>query len=331
MRRTLILLFSFLISGCDWATHPVDAKFSTYLNRIANVQDAEPLPLNTNTNILLPTKRDLNFDIPLVTIGLLDSYELRKCELFNLIAEKNSVLGKVQDQFRNFDYQVQLIYGIDRCLLNEALSPALKAQLTQLASTKRNQLPMHFSNLVYTSDAMRSQLTAYEWINADNASISSTLLQAINQIDAAWHTTSEVTFTNTLNSVVPYQEVLEKEPAIGELSYSMLNASIKLNTITQQLKTYDERIICGQSRDTTKFKYLRNVFQQLFIEDIQAYLAKLDSVYLRIEPMIGFTQSAHPNFRYPIQAYHAQFRQSISAHVDYWKSLFARCGALPSR
>lgn len=331
MRRQLILLFSLLIFGCDWATHPVDAKFSTYLNRIANVQDSTPLSLDANTNIILPAKRDLSFDIPSVTIGLLDSYELRKCDLFNLIAEKNSVLGKVQDQFRNFDYQVQLIYGIERCLINENISPALKDQLTLLLSTKSKQLPLHFSNLVYTSDAMRAQLTAYEWVNTDNTSISSTLLRAINQIDAAWQTTNGVTFTDTLNSVVPYQEVLEKEPTIGALSYSMLNASIKLNTITEQLKMYDERIICGQSRDTTKFKYLRNVFQQLFIEDIQAYLAKLDSVYLRMEPMIVFTQSAHPNFSYPIQAHHTQFRRAISAHVEYWKTLFARCGSLPSR
>ncbi|QSA19926.1 DUF3080 family protein, partial [Vibrio furnissii] len=31
--------------------------------------------------------------------------ELRKCALFSLIAERNSVLGKVQDEFRRFDYE----------------------------------------------------------------------------------------------------------------------------------------------------------------------------------------------------------------------------------
>ncbi len=331
MRRTFIILSSLFIFGCDWSKSEVDDKFSTYLNRIANVQGSDALAFNDNINITLPTKRELTFNIPTVTIGLLDSYELRKCDLFNLIAERNSVLGKVQDQFRNFDYQVQLIYGIDNCLLNKNISSALKEQLTQLLETKINQLPLHFSNLIYTSEAMRSQLTAYQWVTNDNASISSELLQAFNQIDAAFQIREQVSSTDRLNSVVPHQEVLEKDPKIGELSYSMLNASRKLNVISQQLLLHDGAILCGQYRDTTKFKYLRNVFQQQFIDDIQPYLAKIDSAYMRLEPMLSFTQATHPDFNYPIQQHHSQFRQAIKDHVGYWKTLFQRCGALPNR
>lgn len=331
MRRTFIILSSLFIFGCDWSKSEVDDKFSTYLSRIANVQGSDALAFNDNINITLPTKRELTFNIPTVTIGLLDSYELRKCDLFNLIAERNSVLGKVQDQFRNFDYQVQLIYGIDNCLLNKNISSALKDQLTQLLETKINQLPLHFSNLIYTSEAMRSQLTAYQWVTNDNASISSELLQAFNQIDAAFQIREQVSSTDRLNSVVPHQEVLEKDPKIGELSYSMLNASRKLNVISQQLQLHDGAILCGQYRDTTKFKYLRNVFQQQFIDDIQPYLAKIDSAYMRLEPMLSFTQATHPDFTYPIQQHHAQFRQAIKDHVGYWKTLFQRCGALPNR
>jgi len=331
MRRTFIVLSSLFLFGCDWPKNEVDDKFSTYLNRIANVQGSDALAFNDNINITLPTKRELTFNIPTVTIGLLDSYELRKCDLFNLIAEKNSVLGKVQDQFRNFDYQVQLIYGIDNCLLNKNISSALKNQLTQLLETKINQLPLHFSNLIYTSEAMRSQLTAYQWVTNDNASISSELLQAFNQIDAAFQIREQVSSTDRLNSVTPHQEVLEKDPKIGELSYSMLNASIKLNVISQQLQLHDGTILCGQYRDTTKFKYLRNVFQQQFIDDIQPYLAKIDSAYMRLEPMLSFTQATHPDFAYPIKQHHSQFRQAIKDHVGYWKTLFQRCGALPNR
>ncbi|KOO03469.1 DUF3080 domain-containing protein [Vibrio nereis] len=330
MRRTFIILSSLFIFGCDWSKSEVDDKFSTYLSRIANVQGSDALAFKDNINITLPTKRELTFNIPTVTIGLLDSYELRKCDLFNLIAERNSVLGKVQDQFRNFDYQVQLIYGIDNCLLNKNISSALKDQLTQLLETKINQLPLHFSNLIYTSEAMRSQLTAYQWVTNDNASISSELLQAFNQIDAAFQIREQVSSTDRLNSVVPHQEVLEKDPKIGELSYSMLNASIKLNVISQQLQLHDGAILCGQYRDTTKFKYLRNVFQQQFIDDIQPYLAKIDSAYMRLEPMLSFTQATHPDFTYPIQQHHSQFRQAIKDHVGYWKTLFQRCGALPN-
>lgn len=111
MRIITILLTTFAIAGCNWLQSPIDDKFDTYLTRIANVQDSQSFQFEPNINIIVPDKRELAITIPNTKIGLLDSYELRKCDLFNLIAEKNSVLGKVQDQFRNFDYQIQVIDG----------------------------------------------------------------------------------------------------------------------------------------------------------------------------------------------------------------------------
>lgn len=331
MRIITILFITFAIAGCNWFKNPIDDKFDTYLTRIANVQDSQAFQFEPNINIIIPDKRQLAIAIPTTTIGLLDSYELRKCDLFNLIAERNSVLGKVQDQFRNFDYQIQVIEGIEKCLAHPSISVGLKEQLSELLSIKREQIGAHFTNLVFTSEAMRAQLIGYEWLEENRTTPSPQLVQALEHIDAAYHDADNKVSAKSLNLVTPFQEVIEKERFLGVMSFSMLNASHKLRTITKQLETFDTQIVCGQSRDTTKFRYLKNVFQNYYIDGLQPYLAKLDSSFIQLEPTLGFLAPNGSGYHYPIHQYHSDFRQAILQHVDYWKSLFKRCGANPAR
>ncbi len=331
MRIFVVLASLCFLSACDFIKSPMDASLDTYLSRIANVQDRPALTMPDNVNVFLPTKRELHITIPSISIGLLDSYELRKCGLFNLVAEKNSVLGKVQDQFRNFDYQVQVSYGIERCLTSPNISSALKTQLASIQQQKLKQLPAHFTNLVFSSDAMRQQLEATEWLSVEQGRGSTPVIQAFNHIDSGFSGSETLDYTSTLNALTPYQEVLEKNAVLGPLSYSMLNAANKLNVITQQLKGHDETIICGQGRNTTKFRYLRNVFNEFFIGEIQPYLAKVDSIYNELNPLIDFVDTSHENYQYPIKQYHQDFRAATKEHIEYWQNLFKRCGASPTR
>ncbi|MCG9678890.1 DUF3080 domain-containing protein [Vibrio sp. Isolate24] len=331
MRFLFVFILTLSLTACDWLKDPIEVSLDTYLERIANIQNRDAPSMPANINILLPEKRELLITIPSISIGLLDSYELRKCGLFNLVAEKNSVLGKVQDQFRNFDYQIKLSYGIERCLMSTDISQALKAQLTPIKQQKLDQLPEHFANLAFTSEAMRHQLEATEWLSIEHGRSSTQIMQAINHIDWGHAASKALSDGDTLNALTPYQEALEKHPVLGPLSYSMLNASNKLNIVTQQLKNHDGTILCSRGRNTTKFRYLRNVFNQFYIGEIQPYLAKIDSMYNELNPMIDFVESGHPNYQYPIRQYHQTFRRATKEHVQYWQGLFKRCGAPPTR
>ncbi|NPD10375.1 DUF3080 domain-containing protein [Vibrio ostreicida] len=308
----------------------MESNFDTYLSRVANVQDTSALSPPDMIGILLPSKRDLFITIPTVSIGLLESYELRKCHLFHLVAEKNSILGKVQDAFRNFDYQIELSLGLEKCLLNPELSQSLKTELTAIEEQKFLHLPSHFSNMVFTSDAMRQQLEGFEWITTSEGPSRSAIFLAIQEIDAGFKASLGSIESLEHRQLNRYQETLHKNPMLGKLSYSMLNATNWLNVITQQLENHDTAIICGQGRDTTKFRYLRNVFNEYYIGRIQPYLAQVDSMFLDLEPYLAFTDSTHPNYQYPIKPLHQAFRSETLAHVQYWQRLFKRCGVSPS-
>ncbi|OEF09352.1 DUF3080 domain-containing protein [Vibrio genomosp. F10] len=319
LTRLTLCFLVVVISGC-FSESPGDL-FDDYHTKIARVQGADRLKEEWAFESL-PRKRELFIDVPTLSIGLIDSYQLRQCGLFNLIAEKNSILGKVTDEFRNYDYQVALIKGIDQCLSVNDLDTNIVELLKDVEQQKLAQFPLHKWNLIYTSEAMQSQMRGSQWLLAD---IDAQVRQAS---DALKHINKALNTPLVSGKTTEVQEIVEKSSTLGNLYYSLARASAELDTITKQLSAFDDNIICGKQRDTTKFRYLNNVFEQQYIDKVQPYMAQLDSYYQQLAPQLGMfdAQPDLHSYYFPIQDAHQAFRSSTRRHVDYWQQLFKRCG-----
>lgn len=319
VRRSLLILITVVLGGC-FEEGPGDL-FDDYQTKVARVQDAEELKQEWEFEGL-PRKRELLLNVPSVSIGLIDSYQLRQCGLFNLIAERNSVLGKVADEFRNYDYQVALLEGVGKCLSSDELDPEIIELLRGIEQQKLAQFPLHQWNLIYASDAMQSQMRGSQWLRQD-------IGQQVRQTsDALEHLNHSLNTPLVSGKTTEVQEVLEKSSTLGDLYYSLARASVELDTITEQLTTFDANIICGKQRDTTKFRYLNNVFEQQYIGKVQPYMAQLDGYYQQLAPQLAMFD-ARPelhSYYFPIQDTHQDFRASTRRHVEYWQQLFKRCG-----
>ena len=319
VKHSTLFCLTVMLAGC-FSDGPGDL-FDDYQTKIARVQDAEELKEDWEFESL-PRKRELLLDVPTLSIGLIDSYQLRQCGLFNLIAERNSVLGKVADQFRNYDYQVALLAGVGKCISSNELDPEIVELLKEIEQQKLAQFPLHQWNLIYASDAMQSQMRGSQWVRADIGD------QVRQTSDALQHINQVLNIPLVSGKTTEVQEVLEKSSTLGDLYYSLAHASVELNTITKQLTTFDANIICGKQRDTTKFRYLNNVFDQQYIGKVQPYMAQLDSYYQQLAPQLGMfdAQPDLHSYYFPIQDAHQAFRASTRRHVDYWQQLFKRCG-----
>ncbi|QPK04722.1 DUF3080 domain-containing protein [Vibrio kanaloae] len=319
VKHSTLFCLAVMLAGC-FSDGPGDL-FDDYQTKIARVQDAEELKEDWEFESL-PRKRELLLDVPTLSIGLIDSYQLRQCGLFNLIAERNSVLGKVADQFRNYDYQVALLAGVGKCISSNELDPEIVELLREIEQQKLAQFPLHQWNLIYASDAMQSQMRGSQWVRADIGD------QVRQTSDALQHINQVLNIPLVSGKTTEVQEVLEKSSTLGDLYYSLAHASVELNTITKQLTTFDANIICGKQRDTTKFRYLNNVFDQQYIGKVQPYMAQLDSYYQQLAPQLGMfdAQPDLHSYYFPIQDAHQAFRASTRRHVDYWQQLFKRCG-----
>lgn len=224
MRLSVVLAALLLLTGCE-PRLAIDADFDRYLSRIANVQQRDALSPPAMVAQSLPEKRELLIAIDPVTISLLDSYELRQCGLFELIAERNSILGKVQDEFREWDYQVALLNGIQGCLTSPQLSQSLKAQLLDIQNIKQQELASRWHNLLYASDTMRTQLSGSQWY--DEQWSHSELLLALEQLNTIQHQlVSEQPIVS--EPLASQQEVLEKERLLGHFKFSLDRASVWL-------------------------------------------------------------------------------------------------------
>lgn len=319
LRRSPLVLLTVVLGGC-FGEGP-GGLFDDYQTKIARVQDADEIKENWEFESL-PRKRELLLDVPSLSIGLIDSYQLRQCGLFNLIAERNSVLGKVADEFRNYDYQVALLEGVGQCLANNELDPEIVELLKEIEQQKLAQFPLHQWNLIYASDAMQSQMRGSQWLRADIGD------QVRQTSDALEHINQALNTSLVSGKTIEVQEILEKSSTLGDLYYSLARASVKLDTITKQLTTFDANIICGKQRDTTKFRYLNNVFEQQYIGKVQPYMAQLDGYYQQLASQLVMfdAQPELHSYYFPIQDAHQAFRLSTRRHVDYWQQLFKRCG-----
>ncbi|WGW01199.1 DUF3080 domain-containing protein [Vibrio sp. YMD68] len=318
-KRLTLCFLAVALSGC-FRENPGDV-FDDYQTKIARVQGADKLEDGWEFESL-PRKRELFIDVPTLSIGLLDSYQLRQCGLFNLIAERNSVLGKVADEFRNYDYQVALIKGIDQCLTVSDLDTNMVELLKDVEQRKLAQFPLHKWNLIYTSEAMQSQMRGSQWLLAN-------IDEQVRQTgDALKHINKALNTPFVSGKTTEVQEILEKSSTLGNLYYSLARASAELDTMTKQLSTFDDNIICGQQRNTTKFRYLNNVFEQQYIGKVQPYMAQLDGYYQQLAPQLVMfnAQPELHSYYFPIQDAHQAFRSSTRRHVDYWQQLFKRCG-----
>lgn len=265
-----------------------------------------------------------------MSLGLLESYQLRQCGLFNLIAEKNSQLGKVQDPFHDLDYQTTLLNTLNGCLTEYPLSEDERTTLTRLYEQKWQHLPVHLDNVLLTSETMRKQLTASSWLSAKSRNQTAHVSETFHALNAMYETPKGVISRLPSFSFVQYQEEMEKSRLMGKVYFTLNSTSEWLDVTTKLLEENQERIVCGTNRDATQFRYLRNVFQSIYVEEVQPYLAFVDSTYQQLNDgaiLIEQRMELHGESYGVIKA-HEQFRTKTLEHVKFWQGLFKRCGVV---
>ncbi|PMO35017.1 hypothetical protein BCT11_23180 [Vibrio sp. 10N.222.52.B12] len=323
-----LVLLTTLLSGCNDWFNPEKAVFEKYNQRLANVLDTSESELEASPAVTIPDKRELFQELPRLSLGLLESYQLRQCGLFNLLAEKNSQLGKVQDAFYDFDYQTNLLRTLNGCLSDYPLSDEENTKLNGLYDQKWHHLTVHLDNMLLTSDAMRKQLTGSEWLPLESKDQVAHVRDAFLALDEMYQTPYRTLSRLPDVTIVNYQEEIEKTRLVGRLYYTLIDATHWLEQTTHMLEANQDKIICGANRDTTQFRYLRNVFQTIYVAEVQPYMAYVDSTYQQLDGGLSLVEKrmqAH-GANYGIEKAHDQFREETMKHVQFWKNLFKRCG-----
>ncbi|WP_087852417.1 DUF3080 domain-containing protein [Photobacterium andalusiense] len=341
----LVLCCVLLLIGCKENT--TEALLDTYQQRLANVLKITPAETPRLNLAALPAVRSLKQPVADIRIGLLNAYELRQCGLFQLIAERNSILGKVQDQIRQLHYELLFLKQLDHCLNVIDNSDPLHPQLMDIYHQKQQQLPRVIWNMAFTSQEWRQQFTLGHQVlelqqfsgYIENLAAFDYLATLTTTITATNMSQAFTTLTtNNIDLLLYHQQQIHNTQYLGQLFYSMAQITAELNTITAQLTQHENNVICGKNINQQQAQYLRNVFYKYYVTDIQPYLSTLQSQYQQLQPYLhhfytklvkdhiqpssAMTLYAEDYFEGQLQH---QFQQATLNHVHYWQRLFERC------
>ncbi|MBU3005260.1 DUF3080 family protein [Paraglaciecola arctica] len=332
MRYHLFILFLIvLLWGCD-SSHQLQNDLQEYQERMANVLDEEsPVQLTVSLRPY-PPLRELQQNLPETTIKLFEFYEFKHCELYSLVAQRNTTLGNLQLPSTRYVYERQLINGLQQCL-EDTQDPKLREKLANWKQIKVGQLPMVWANLMQLSAEMKQGLSSnYGFVKGDERD---GLIQSINALKFLLH----INRNNQLQSSTLEQhlKILKDNSLPAKLWLSQLTLSKNLPPTTLWLEQHTSDLRCSSSRSRQKLEYLTNVFQRFFIEKIQPTASQINNYHYQFSPifeLIMVHPDLSPHFKKHVKLNQQGFdtyKVAMQQHIQFWQNLYQRCNKQPGK
>lgn len=321
----VVTLTSLLLTACFSEDQSV-TLMEDYQKRLATILGTDVPEMPDVKMVSLPRKRELTTEVAAVNLGLLDAYELRKCGLFHLIAERNSILGKVADPFHRLDYEVAFIQTARGCM-NNSLSPAVKKQLEDAIALKESQFQTLLWNSIAQSDVWLKQLSLSVHTLPIEKSDYVETIQAITQFSNL-----AISFPTRPVDVISWQQPIEAKAVLGPLFTSLEKQTALLRQTSNFLDANLHSVLCGQNLNMTQLERLKTVFYKYYVAQIQPYLAQVDSLYRDVEPALANLEklpapAAFDSYKHAYlggKAYE-EFQHETKRHALVWTQLFERC------
>jgi hypothetical protein len=322
----------FLSVGCD-SSHLLEKHLQKYQDRMANVLDVEDPNKLTISLPPYPPLKDLKHNIPATTIKLFEFYNLKHCELYSLVAERNTSLGSLQLPSTRYIYERRLISALQQCLI-DTTDPKLREKLESWQQTKTEQLPMVWANLIQLSSELKQGLSA------NFALVVGKQQDGLIETKEALHYLININQNKHINSAELERHLkrIMNNPLPAKLWLSQLTVSEYLNRTTDWLVQHSNDLQCTGTKSEKKMEYLNNVFQQIFIEKIQPIASQINHYQYQLSPIfekITVHPNLSPNFKKYMNNLNQQgfenYQHAMQQHIDFWQTLFKQCNIMPGK
>ncbi|MAJ70979.1 MAG: DUF3080 domain-containing protein [Alteromonas sp.] len=338
-QRARGMLYSLALLVCITACspHQVNDDISEYSERLGRVLDTELTTAEVQPAIAYP-QRELLLSAPAqLDINLTRFYQLQQCELGNLVAERNTALGKIQHYSQRLVYERQLLAALADCITfvsqqNDETASELLAAMENWYVAKQAAYPEHWSNMLVLSDETRSAFSRPQpaQLFTDTLDIAGQLT-LFRQLDSY------------LSPGADTEASLEEQ--LQGIGATRLPASVwqaqhqiatRLPTLTAQLDPLLANTACPDGSATAQANILRNVFYLFFIERIQPLGGHINDFNYQFAPLLNKwrEEAALPeSFRAFLTAQQARFnayQQAMQDHVKLWQRFLGRCHLSPT-
>lgn len=282
-------------------------------------------------SLRFPDAKNLRVTIPQTNISLRDFYALDNCPVYTVIAQRNTVLGKVQLPSTRFVYEGQLLTGLKNCLEMTTDDQQIQ-QLQTWINSKQKTYQLVWADLVQNSSEIKTTLSSNQSL------ISGFEPTVLNEYSQALHYV--VAISNHMNA--DHQQL---ENALNTLRLNAIIAKLwrtqafieqHLHDLSERLKATLNQLDCQTEHSKQHVLSLNKVFNQFFIARIQPFANQLDQWHYQLYPAIQLLQH-HPNLSVDFTNYLAtqlegfnSYQNAVNTHLTIWHKLFKRCEVIPA-
>ena len=339
-------VFAIFLCGCG-APQASDVLLD-YNRRVRNALELDAPSPHQHALPTYPRRRDVRLELGDLRIGLMDLVSLERCGLEELIAERNSGLGKVMPPSQQLLYEHRLLGLARDCMdtlrANPQRDPELLEKLQEVVAVKEDDLPRTYWNATFASPEMAEHLSL---------AVSPLPLEAAvdvqPQLEALYYLRDlRAGLGNSATELVS-QELeghyaqLSNGRYGGQLLQSMDALRYHLQDVANVLsERQDQRPLCPQGRPTPRAEVLQNIFQKFYSGQVQPYMARVHRegrAWIDVMDALAAQQEAMPKVFVPYReaalsaqnpaAPWPQLVAAIDRHTRAWQAVFDSCGMQP--
>ncbi len=311
--KALLILFVIFLFSCS--NHSVsDSVFMPYLSELGiNVNE-------TTTNKLekYPRKRDLLLRPEQERLSFVDMFKL-PCGLGDLVADRNSALGKVMPESRIYIYEMNFISQTKKCLQGNSINnDKIKDQLEQILKSKSNNLKSYYWNATFAGPEFSRFFSSSGKYNPEKNS------QFLKEAITYFNQNEAIEKGNMDGAAFEFQlEQLGKNPYAYAFLNELHQTTIYLNLVTEFLNS--------KSNGSNHLQVFRNHYPQKiqpYISELHQtgskFIGDLTQFYREFEDIAP--SSVQQYFTFIIDTTNAkglwrQFDQAINNHTTAWQPI----------
>ncbi|MDN7124179.1 DUF3080 family protein [Pseudidiomarina sp. 1APP75-32.1] len=330
-----------LLSACSPSPATL-APLVDYQDRVANTLEREPVPYQSIEVPRIPPVRQLTVAIPRVSISLLDSWRIDKCAAGNLIARRNSALGKLEKGLSRLHTDVLLVKAMEDCvdeLRNNGES--LADRLAEALEKKKDNLAAEQEHALATDEALRHALRvganthaeADQDYFASSMSALSTVLQLL-QSDVLKVNTSTEQAVPTRDQIDEAMETLYQSDYLPYLWRSLFELNAYLRRLQPMLDNLVAASGCRPDVTPQRAEVLHTVFTKYFIGEVQPQVASFTEQGYAVNKVLRelnaeINSPALSDYINELIAVSEDLNEATKAHVKPWQDFFAACNFTP--
>lgn len=347
LRTALLLCFAvILLSACSRTS---SSALSDYQRRIARLTDSQVIPIELPQFERLPRVQETRSEIPEYTISLVTSQRLNRCRAGQLIADRNSSLGRVQPPHLRLRHEIEMLIALPECLADtDVASPSIATELTAAIAHKQETLPLWKQRLVTAETILRDTLRpGRNVLNPDEMRGAQETLAALDNIlyvlaaiDNYLHDprhTDALVELNLADFWQPSWQVLGQSDFLPRYWRSQQHALGAMRALNQQLAGADQALRCSATRIPVEAEYLHTVMLNFWIAELQPMFARWDGFHqqltVRLLELQGYYElpAWQDYFEHLVgsNSYAAQLQQEVRIHAEYWQQVLAACQLNP--